>query len=149
MSMTLRTNLANVQTSAWTGPSRHSFIGWARITQMRRYFLSIGSTSYVNIFITSTLLFSKSKRKKKQFKDEAEANKQAIFIIFLTSQQKLNFKIFNIKSKSLMLMVIMMQKISIENHLVLSISEPKHGHKELFNSLHVFIQQFLKKNYRF
>jgi hypothetical protein len=37
------------------------------------------STSYVNIFIsTSTLLFSKPRRKKKRFKDEAEADKQTL-----------------------------------------------------------------------
>jgi hypothetical protein len=37
-----------------------------------------------------------------------------------------------------------MRKTSIEIHPILLILVPKHGHQELFNSLQVFIQQFLK-----
>jgi hypothetical protein len=132
MSMTLRTNLANVQTSTCTGPSRHSFIGWAWITQMRSYFLSMGSTAYVNIFITSTLLFYKPRRKKKRFKDEAEANKQTIFILILTHNQKLKFKISNIKSMSQKQMVMLLQAFLIEIPLILKLNFTHYGHPRNF-----------------
>jgi hypothetical protein len=105
MSMTLRTNLANVQTSTWTGPSCHSFISWARITQMRSYFLSMGSTSYANTFFTSTLLISKPKRRKKRFKEDTQATNQEIIIKFFINKWKLKFKILCTNKKYEMLII--------------------------------------------
>jgi hypothetical protein len=46
-------------------------------------------------------------------------------------------------------MVKMIRKTPIEIHPILLILEPKHGHQELFNSLQVFIQQFLKEKLSF
>jgi hypothetical protein len=103
MSMALRTNLANVQTSTWTGPSRHSFIGWARITQMRSY-LSMGQVSYAKTLIhTSTNTISKPRRRKKRYKDVIQATNQEKTTEFFINYWKLKLEILNNKSMTLML----------------------------------------------
>jgi hypothetical protein len=55
-----------------------------------------------------------------------------------------HFKIRRVKQ-----MVILIRTLSIENHPILLILISKHGHQELFNSLQVFIQQFLKEKLSF
>jgi hypothetical protein len=150
VSNAIKDSFANCKTTTWISSSRHYTIGWVGITRMRSFYLSMGSTSYyVNKFILTSTQFSKPRRRKKRFKDEAETNKKTIFILILIYNQKLKFKISNIKSKSLMRMVMLMQAFLIGNHLILTFSIYTHGHSELFNSLQDFIQQFLKGNYRF
>jgi hypothetical protein len=135
MSMTLRSNLANDQTSTWSGPSHHSFIDWARITQMHPYFLSMGSTSYAKIFIfTSTLLFSKPKRKKKRLKKDTQTTNQEINIKFVINKWKLKFKISNIISMSQMRMNIKEMIRCIEVKKFSTKSSRDDGHSALSKS---------------
>jgi DNA-binding transcriptional regulator YiaG len=103
MAMTLRTTLAYVQTSTWIGPSRHSFIGWARITQMRSY-LSMSQVSYAKTLIhTSTNTISKPRRRKKRYKDVIQATNQKKTEEFFINNWKLKFKILNNKSTLMIL----------------------------------------------
>jgi hypothetical protein len=92
--MQLRTGLANCKTTIWTGPNRHTFIGWVQVTQKRSYFKSMGSFSLAIIFNTSMfLIFSKPRPRKKRFRETIEANTHNIFIRISTSYLMLNFQI--------------------------------------------------------
>jgi hypothetical protein len=103
MSMTLRTRLANVHSSTWTGPSRHSFIVWARITQMRSY-LSMGQISFAKTHIhTSNHTINKPRRRKKRYKDDTQATNQEITTEVFINNWMLKIKILNTKSMKLML----------------------------------------------
>jgi hypothetical protein len=99
--MTLRTYLANVKHSNWTGPSRHYFSGWARETQMQSY-LSMGQVSYAKTFIhTTTNIFSKPKRRRKRYKDAIQVANQKKTEEFFIKNWKLKFKILCYKSISM------------------------------------------------
>jgi hypothetical protein len=103
----------------------------------------------MSIFIfTSTLLFSKPRRKKKRFKEEVEADKQTIFILILTHNQKLKFEISN-KIDAATADGKVMQLFLIENPLISSYLSMIHGHPTFFRSLQNFIQQFLKEKSSF
>jgi hypothetical protein len=145
--MQLRAHLANCKTTTWTGPSRHYAIGWVRITQMRSFYLSMGSTSYANIFsFTSTLVFSKQKRRRKRFKEAIEAEKQHVFIIFLTIKWKLKFEISHRKSISMNIINKKNHQVLVPNYLFLDAFRNIFGHHCNFSTLRSFIYYFFKNN---
>jgi hypothetical protein len=110
----------------------------------------MGSTSYANIFsFTSTLLFSKQKRRRKRLKEAIEAEKQHVFIIFLIIKWNLKFEISNSKSISMNIINKKNHQVLVPNYLFLDAFPNFFGHHFNFSNLRSFIYHLFRKYLEF